>query len=214
VVDEGLVQYIRQRLGEGYNEEHIREVLQTHGHDPKTVDNAFASLHRERKHLPVLAILLVLLIGAAVIIFFLVKPSPEPNGPGGSDDPSRETIVTPPSQPTTGVVSIAESLSLNAASQTPDETYYATVQAASKSASTVADGILLCSVNKELSYKNYCLIELADQRRNADYCVVIGDVQQRDDCYLKLILKGEDQYCASLRLDENKRVCDILLGNA
>ena len=209
MVDDGLVRYIKERLGEGYKEPHIRDVLYAHGHSEENVEEAFNYIHRIHPKLPVIpiAIALILIAGAAFYFFWpAASQQPVIQGP--------ENVTAPPvtTQPTTGTVSLAEQLKLAAANQTPDETYAATVSAASANAATAADGILLCSINRDVTYKDYCLQELAKERKEPAYCEVIGDVKQRDDCYLQLILQGEDQYCGKLILAESKKVCDLLLG--
>ncbi len=209
MVDDGLVRYIKERLGEGYKEPHIRDVLFAHGHSEESVDEAFRYLHRLQPRVPVIPILIGLILVAGVAFyFFWPTASQQPVLQG----PENVTAPPAPTQPTTGVVSLAEQLKLAAANQTPDETYAATVNAATTNAATAADGILVCSVNSDITYKDYCLQELAKQRKEPAYCEVIGDVKQRDDCYLQLILEGEDQYCSKLILAESKKVCDLLLG--
>ncbi len=205
-VDDGLVRYIKERLGEGYKESHIREVLYQHGNSQESVDAAFGDIHRLHATplVPLLLVALLLVIG--VLLFFLLRP--ESGSPGA---PPIEP-VTPAPKPTSDALSVADRLLKEQATQSEDETYYATVKAATSVAASTADGILLCSVNKRTAYKNYCLQKLAEERRLATYCEIIGDARQRDECYLGLIWQGEDQYCAKLILEENKRICSLLLG--
>ncbi len=206
MVDQGLVRYIRERRGEGYHEDHIRKALHEHGHDQSTVDDAFHHVHRQEPVKPILPILIILLIGLGVLLFFLFRPD-------GTVEPLPVINETPQPGPASGnVVEIAAQLKVDSVNQTPDEIYLSTVLASTAHAGSVADGILLCSINEELTYKNYCLQEMAETRRDPEYCEVIGNAGQRDDCYLGLILAGEDQYCGQLLLEENQRVCEILLG--
>ncbi len=202
MADEGLVRYVRERLGEGYSEQGIRQALRDHGHADRQIEEAFASIHRERaRRFPVALIMLLLLAGAAALLLFFLLPL-GPAGPLPQEPRAAE--------PGEGVVAIAERLREQDAS--PDETYYASVQAAEESARSVPDAILLCSANREVRYKNYCLQELAESWREARLCAVIGDAQQRDDCYLGLVFLGEEQHCADLRLESGRRTCDLLLG--
>lgn len=201
--DEGLVRYIKERLGEGYKEQQVRQLLLQRGQTEQSIDAAFGQLRRLHGPRIVLPLFLLLLVAIGVVLYLVLQ----------REAPPQPALInrSQPSQPAaTGTVALAEKLLKAAANQSPDQVYYATVQAAAGDAATVADGILLCSVNKEVTYKNYCLQQLAEQRREAAYCDVIGDAKQRDDCYLALILKGEDQYCARLLLDDSKRVCTLL----
>jgi hypothetical protein len=201
--DEGLVRYIKERLGEGYREQQVRQALLQGGHSEQSIDAAFGQLRRFHSPRLILPFLLLLLIAAGVVLYLgLQHETPPQPTPLNHSQPSQPAA--------TGTVALAEKLLKAAANQSPDQVYYATVQAAAGDAATVADGILLCSVNKELAYRNYCLQQLAEQRREAAYCEVVGDAKQRDDCYLALILKGEDQYCSKLLLDDSKRVCTLL----
>jgi hypothetical protein len=202
--DEGLVRYIKERFGEGYNEQQVRQALLQAGHSEQSIDAAFGQLRRFHGPKLIVPFILLLLIAIGVVLYLLLLQQKAPPPPAPLNN-------SPPSQPAaTGTVALAEKLLKAAANQSSDQVYYATVQAAAGDAATVADGILLCSVNKELTYRNYCLQQLAEQRREAGYCEVVGDAKQRDDCYLALILKGEDQYCAKLLLDDSKRVCTLL----
>lgn len=208
MADEGLVRYIKERLGEGYTEQQVRQVLRQHGNDERTVEEAFGAIHRlHGSHLAVPVILFFLVVIGVVLFFAFSKPDPVA-------PPVTPTQKTPDLQPASSVVAIAEQLSLQRQNKTAEEMYILTVGAAKSKADSVADGILLCSVNKEITFKNYCLQDLAVEERDAAYCDIVGDAKQRDDCYLGLILEGEDQYCAKLVLDESKKVCDVLLGRS
>jgi len=160
MIDDGLVRYIKERLGEGYNESQIRDVLAQHGHSAQSVDAAFHRIHR--LHTPrILPFLLVLLLLAAVAAFLLLRPD-VPAAPPMTEPPERNTTgsTTGPASP--GAVGIAERLLEERQNRTADETYYATVQAALKTGGTISDGILICSANEQTTYKNYCLQQLAE----------------------------------------------------
>ncbi len=208
MVDEGLVRYVRERLGEGYQEAEIRAALAQHGHPQQAIDEAFQHIHREGKHNLLIPALLFILILIALLLFLALRATPA--SPPVQNSTPQQNQSGPPSS---SVLQQAAELKAESVNQTPDETYYATVQEA-KSGRSVSDAILLCSINKETNYKNYCLQEIAEAWREPRLCEVIGDISQRDDCYLGLIFDGEDQYCSRLQLEENKRVCDLLLGNA
>lgn len=220
MVDQSLAAYVRDRLREGYTEEGIRTALLQGGHPSADIEGAIGAARRPPGgHHALLIVLLLVVVG--VVAFLLLRPDSDPTG-GGSGSGSGSGTGTGGSgsgtgstgPPSTGALSLAEELQKTArsGSLTPDEVYYETVRAARANAANVADGILFCSVNEEHLYKNYCLQEMAEERRDAAYCAFIGDIKQRDDCYLALIFAGEDQYCAELILDESKGVCDILLG--
>lgn len=210
MVDEGLVQYIRERLGEGYKEQEIRAALQGHGHPDAVINEAFNRIHRSHKGNPLIVILiLVVLIMVGILIFLLLKPG-EPSKPSeeiAGEQPSDELPAA-----TDDIVSIAATLKKKRVNLTADELYYETVEEATTNAKNIGDGILICSINRDPVYKNWCLTELADQQVEAEYCTLIGEAKQRDECYLAIIMQGEDQYCEKLVLEEHKRVCDLLLG--
>jgi len=209
VVDEGLVRYVRERLGEGYQEAEIRAALAQHGHPQEAIDEAFRHIHREGKHTLLPFVLLLLLIAGVVLFLLLRQSAPSHHqAPALNQTPGVKSVPA-----TSSALALAEQLKTQSSNQSEDETYAATVKAAVANGQSVADGILLCSINKETSYKNYCLQELAKEWREPRLCGVIGDIAQRDDCYLGLVFEGEDQYCSKLQLEENKRVCDLLLGN-
>jgi hypothetical protein len=207
VVDEGLLKYIKERLGEGYKEEHIRQVLLEHGHTPKDVDEAFKHLHQLGGSKALVMLLVLLLAAVAVIVFLLLRPGAEQP----QRNPDGNVTVPRPEPASSGVLAIASALKENLTGKRSDEVYYETLNAAVGNARSVGDGILLCSINQEMMYKNYCLTELAGERKEAAFCDIIGDVSQRDSCYLQLVIAGEDQYCSELLLEESKRTCDILL---
>ncbi|MBR9692556.1 hypothetical protein GOV07_01350 [Candidatus Woesearchaeota archaeon] len=205
-MDEGLVRYIRERLGEGYAEEHVQKALLEHGHGQPEIDNAFTHIHHEKPPKILLSALLVILVIGAVAIFLALTPdtTPLPPQPPVEQQPEH---VGPPSN---DIIELAADLKSFTKEKTADETYYLTVETASTKAASTADAILICSINEDIIYKNYCLQEMAETRRKAAFCNVIGDTQQRDDCYLGLVFLGEDQYCSKLVLEQNQRVCDIL----
>ena len=205
-MDEGLVRYIRERLGEGYAEEHVRKALLEHGHAQEQVDDAFTHIHHEKPPKILLSALVIILIIGAVTIFLVLKPNtmlPQPQ-------PPIEQQPEPVGPPSNDIIELAADLKSFTYEKTADETYYLTVETATTKAASTADAILICSINEDITYKNYCLQEMAETRRKAAFCDVIGDTQQRDDCYLGLVFLGEDQYCSKLVLEQNKRVCDIL----
>lgn len=205
MVDEGLVRYIRERLGEGYKEDNIRAALLQHGHGEAEISEAFGNIHRSTGK-PLLLILIGL-IGIGLVLFFLLRPT--------ADQPPIKQEPTPTVEiPNDNVITLAAQMKKESANKTPDEVYYETVQTATSTKRSESEGVLLCSVNENTTYKNYCLTELASQQRDVDFCKLIGSLEQRDDCLLTLILDGEDQYCPELILEENKEVCRILLGEA
>lgn len=211
MVDQGLVQYIRERLGEGYKEDYIREALRNHNHSEESIDEAFNHIHRVHGSHPLTIILLLLLLASVGVgaFLFLSGDSPEP----APQEPEPEPLPEPP-KPSSSIVELAGQLKAQAAELSPDELYAESVTMATAKARTVGDGVLLCSVNTEIKYKNWCLSELADARTEPEYCGLIGDAEQRDQCYLLIIVAGEDQYCNKLVLEENKDICAYLLGEA
>lgn len=202
VADQGLLRYIRERLSEGYSEEEIREALLSSNHEADAVAEALHAANHHARALPVIFGLLVL-IGIGVSLFLYLQPA------------TVEPIVQQPTQPipkppSQGVITLASELQQQELEGR--ELYYRSVELAVLNARTSGDGILICSVNEDIVEKNYCLSELAGERRDPLFCEIIGDTRQRDDCYLGLILDGEDQYCQELILNENQQVCDILLS--
>jgi hypothetical protein len=208
VADEGMVRYIRERLGEGYKEAEIRAALQGHGHPDTVIDDAFSMIHKSQKSNPLLIVLVLLILIMIGVIAFLVLQEEEAPPPVENTTP---TVQAPTSQ---SVIEIAADLKEQRATLEEDELYYETVEIGSKETKNVGDGILICSLNRNTNYKNWCLIELADQQVEPEYCTIISNPKQRDECYLTIIMHGEDQYCSKLLLDENKRVCELLLGGS
>gem|GEM_PF-1956042 len=206
MADEGLVRYIRERLGEGYKEDYIRDVLETHGHGQKEVDEAFRSIHRSNGKLPIIPILIILVLIAAGIFLFLKLQAPVEREPPPPVLPNTSIER----QPAKNVMELAEELKAKNANLSADQVYFETVKAANENAVTVADGALLCSANRDTQYKNYCFQELGASKKEPAYCDLIGVIKERDACYLKIILTGEDQYCARLVLEESKRTCALL----
>ncbi len=208
MADEELVRYVQERLDEGYDERKIRKTLEDEGRTAPEIDKAFRHARKSRGPNLLIPLALIILIALSAALYFGLQgtmPGPPPPETGGAETPS---------PPSTGALALAERLTTDSASKSPDETYYETVQAAEQEARGVADAILLCGVNGEVRYRNYCLQEIAESWREPRLCEVIGDAEQRDDCYLGLVFLGEDQYCAKLLIEEKQRICANLLGKA
>jgi hypothetical protein len=91
VADEGMVRYIRERLGEGYKEAEIRAALQGHGHPDTVIDDAFSMIHKSQKSNPLLIVLVLLILIMIGVIAFLVlqeEEAPASSGKHDSDSPS------------------------------------------------------------------------------------------------------------------------------
>jgi len=201
-----MVRYVQERLSEGYAESKIRKALENEGHAVLDIDKAFQYARTSKGPNLLIPLAVLILLGLAVAIYLWLQaanPGPQPPGTGGKGS----SLSEPPS---TSALAVAERLKMGNA--TSDETYYETVQAAEQQARGVSDAILLCGVNADVRYRNYCLQEIAESWREPRLCEVIGDAEQRDDCYLGLVFLGEDQYCTKLLIKEKQQICATLLG--
>ena len=140
-MDEGLVRYIRERLGEGYAEEHVRKALLEHGHGQAQIDDAFTHIHHEKPPKILLSALVIILVIGAVTIFLTLRPDTElPPQPPVEQQPE------PVGPPSNDIIELAADLKSFTKEKTADETYYLTVETATTKAASTTDAILICSI--------------------------------------------------------------------
>jgi len=162
--------------------------------------------------------LLLIIIGLIIIIGFTIfanvyQPKNQIETPTNIVTNTTTKTDTPQETPSDEVAVMAKKLFEENQGKSDDDKYFAILDAAKTKTTSVADAILICSLNSNPSYKNYCLQEMAENQLKPDYCEVIADPKQRDDCYMLIILQGEDQYCSKLVMQESKDFCDKLLNS-
>lgn len=151
--------------------------------------------------------LLIIIIFVLFIVFY--KPNNQIETPQIPSENKTEISTQPSDQ----VSDVAKTILEKTKDSSEDEKYFEILDAAKTKAQNEQDAILLCSLNPDSKNRNYCLQELAEEQLNPEYCEIIADPKQKDDCYMLIILQGEDQYCEKLVMKESQDFCELLLSS-
>ena len=126
--------------------------------------------------------IIFLLIGIGVFLFLVLRPR-------------QEATVFPPA--------------VQVPLTTPSSTTYEESISALPSA-TFDEGVISCSKNSALALRYVCLQVGARLHRDPAYCEIIGGAEERDDCYLGLLLSGNKGYCSKILNPKNQALCAAL----